>query len=374
MEGENTILDRVMSSKRAQEMEGFRPAEVVTSLLKELTDREEDVLRRRFGLNGKDPQTLEEIGALYHVTRERIRQIQNTGIQRLRKLKGFASLVGPIVTAVVETLSHHGGVMAENELFRELFQLSAESSSGRQAVRFIMLELMTDKVEFLRETPKTRDAWRLKSAPLALLDSTIDALETFIRQTGAPIPSKGLLELFKAESFFKDHTYQLTDDAILATLGVSRMIAANPFGEYGLTDWGTIQPKRMNDKIYLILKREGKPLHFTEITKRINETHFDDRVAYAPTVHNELILNKQYVLVGRGMYALEEWGYKPGVVADVIEQILRERGTPLSRQELVEAVMKQRFVKRNTIHLALTDRGRFVRLPNGAYTLAAKPT
>jgi hypothetical protein len=125
----------------------------------------------------------------------------------------------------------------------------------------------------------------------------------------------------------------------------------------------------MNDKIYLVLKKNGKPMHFTEITKMINETKFDSRKAYPPTVHNELILNDQYVLVGRGIYALKEWGYKPGVVASVLIEILRAAGHPLGRDELVRLVLDQRMVKKNTVHLALTDKTKFKKLPDGTYTL-----
>ena len=126
----------------------------------------------------------------------------------------------------------------------------------------------------------------------------------------------------------------------------------------------------MNDKIYLVLKKEGKPLHFNKITELINKVNFDHRRAYPPTVHNELILNDRYVLVGRGIYALSEWGYKPGIVADVLVDILKEAAHSMDREQLVKTVLEQRLVKKNTIHLALTDRSKFKKLPNGQYALA----
>jgi hypothetical protein len=125
----------------------------------------------------------------------------------------------------------------------------------------------------------------------------------------------------------------------------------------------------MSDKIYLVLKKVGKPLHFNDITRLINETKFDHRVAYPPTVHNELILNDRYVLVGRGIYALKEWGYKPGVVVDILTSILKKEQRPMTRDELVAEVLKQRMVKRNTIHLALTNRKKFIKDLKGAYSL-----
>lgn len=65
----------------------FRHAvqEEVSRALKSLTPREQEVLRRRFGLNGYVPQTLEEVGKVLHITRERARQLE---LQALEKLRG----------------------------------------------------------------------------------------------------------------------------------------------------------------------------------------------------------------------------------------------------------------------------------------------
>ncbi len=111
-------------------------------------------------------------------------------------------------------------------------------------------------------------------------------------------------------------------------------------------------------------------MHFNEITEKINDIKFDKRKAYSPTVHNELILNKKYVLVGRGIYALKEWGYQPGVVSNVLEDILKNEESSLTREALVQKVLERRIVKKNTIHLALTNRNKFKKLPDDTYTLA----
>ena len=110
-------------------------------------------------------------------------------------------------------------------------------------------------------------------------------------------------------------------------------------------------------------------MHFTDIAKAINETGFDHKTAYPATVHNELILDSKYVLVGRGTYALSEWGYLPGVVADVIERVMRDAGEPLTKDEIVERVLKQRVVKSSTVALALMNRKRFTKLPGSRYRL-----
>lgn len=365
-----SILDRVLSSKQSESIEKFNPNETLAALFRHLSTKEEDVLRRRFGLGGQQEATLEEIGAQYAVTRERIRQIENGAIQKLRSLKEFGALTSATEELIRQVLETHGGAMTEENLLHELFRVSGVSDGNHRALQFILTELMPDTFDMIGEEEGLRKGWKLKAASLSIIHDTIAHIRDMIQAHGKPMTLDVIYDIAKQHQYFQEHHDRITDEALVSYMELSPEISKNPFHEYGLTAWGSIVPKRMNDKIYLVLKKHGSPLHFTEITKLINETGFDRRKAYPPTVHNELILNAQYVLVGRGIYALKEWGYKSGVVADVIEEMLRQSSEPLSRDEIVRRVLEQRVVKKNTIHLALADKARFTRTDDGKYTLA----
>jgi len=365
----SSILDRVITSKKINEIEQFNPVEVVSLLTKNLTNREEDVLRRRHGLLGKENETLEDIGASYNVTRERIRQIESTAVGKIKKLKNFNIIVTPLENTVFSVLEQHGGIMSEDSLMHELLQVIGDTFINRQNILFSISELLDNKFKAINEDAEYRKSWRLIHAPLSLLKEMCDIILELIVTKNKPSKINDILIELRNTPFFQKYNSSLTDESITAYIETSQAISKNPFGEYGLSKWGSIVPKRMNDKIYLVLKRYGKPMHFTDIAKSINETRFDDRKAYPPTVHNELILNKQYVLVGRGIYALKEWGYQPGVVSDVLVDILKKGQKSLSRDELVKTVLAQRIVKKNTIHLALTDKTKFKKLPDGTYFL-----
>lgn len=136
----------------------------------------------------------------------------------------------------------------------------------------------------------------------------------------------------------------------------------------GLMTWRHINPKSIRDKAYIVLKREGKPLHFVEIANKITESAFDRKVVTTQAVHNELIRDEHFVLVGRGLYGLKEWGYKKGTVAEVIEDLLRKK-SPLTKQEIIAGVLKQRHVKKGTISLNLQKNEQFVRIGRAVYTL-----
>ncbi len=367
---DSSILDKVLSSKQISDIQNFNPSETVATLLKNVASKEEEIVRRRFGLGDQPKETLEEIGKRYAVTRERIRQIEDAAVKKIKAHKKFQEITHTTEELIRQILETHGGAMTEEHLFRELFREMEAGEADRRAVYFLLNELFTDKFDPVGKQQNLRLGWKLKLIPLSALEETIDHITTVIRQYGKAITVDVLMEKVNADPYFQQHTERRTEEVLLASMELSPAISKNPYQEYGLVEWGTIVPRRMNDKIYLVLKRHGKPLHFTEITKLINETGFDKRKAYPPTVHNELILNKQYVLVGRGIYALREWGYRPGVVADVLIDILRAAKEPLSREELVKRVLEQRMVKKNTIHLALADRTRFVKLPDARYQLA----
>ena len=92
-----------------------------------------------------------------------------------------------------------------------------------------------------------------------------------------------------------------------------------------------------------------------------------ERPALIQTVHNELIKDPRFVLVGRGIYALSEWGYYPGQVKDVILKVLKEKRRPLTKEEILEKVLSQRLVKENTILLNLSNKKYFLRNSQGKY-------
>ena len=152
-------------------------------------------------------------------------------------------------------------------------------------------------------------------------------------------------------------------------------IESNWQGDYGLISWPEINPRRLRDKIYLVFKEEEKPVHFSQVTdmvnqlrEKINSPSFE-RVALRQTVHNELIRDDRFVLVGRGTYALREWGYQPGTVKEVIASVLKQNGKPLSKEEILDKVLKQRVVRKATILLNLSREKEFEKLENGYYRL-----
>jgi len=363
----NSILDRVLTSKEEREVAEFQPAEVLNVLFKRLSNKEAEVLVRRFGLQGKKRETLEDIGNSFQVTRERIRQIESAAVKKLQQADGFTDAVEPVDHILFVTLTKYGGIMTEAMLLSTILPTEKQTDMNRSAMLFIMGELLKDKYARVPENKEFRSGWRLNATNIDWVRDSVEAMSATMEEAGEPSTFDEFTEEFEKSDFYASNKDKMPTEVIDSMIHVSQKLGHNPFDEVGLASWGHIKPRRMNDRIYLVLKKEGKPLHFTEIANHISEVF--ERKAYPPTVHNELILNNDYVLIGRGIYALKDWGYTEGVVADVIEAVLTGAKEPLSRKNIVEKVLDQRMVKKNTIHLALTDKSKFSRTEDGRYAV-----
>jgi len=148
-------------------------------------------------------------------------------------------------------------------------------------------------------------------------------------------------------------------------LAISKNIGKNALGDWGTANSSNIKTKGVRDYAFLVIRKHGSPIHFRDVAKQI--TQIFNKKAHVATTHNELIKDKRFVLVGRGLYALAEWGYMPGVVRDVIRAVLQKNG-PMTKTEVVDKVLKERYVKENTIAVNLQNPKYFKRDKDGKYS------
>ncbi|MEK7479349.1 MAG: sigma factor-like helix-turn-helix DNA-binding protein [Patescibacteria group bacterium] len=324
----------------------------IQNLLGTLNEKQKSVLQKRFGLNGKK-ETLQNIGNDMRITRERVRQIEHQGLEKIRKeaREHLAEL-----TEIAKRHLESVGGAREDELFvREVCGLiRAEATPNLEnKVRFFFFA--AGEPFYARETPSAKSFWHLDL-------KAKNHFEEVVEKT---------LKLFKSA----DKNLVLEDKNFLADaislpeaplLSISKKFASNTFGDFGLASWPEIRPKNIRDKAYLAVKKHGKPLHFEDIADVIFEKGVSARPVNVQTVHNELIKDKRFVLVGRGIYGLREHGYEEGTVKEVIATLLKTHG-PLEAKRVIELVNEKRLLKENTILLNLQNRKHFKRLAGGAY-------
>ncbi|MHB8903490.1 MAG: winged helix-turn-helix domain-containing protein [Patescibacteria group bacterium] len=342
----NNLLEKIVKERNTEESNSLDATKIVNSLFSELLDREKDILSRRFGLGGDKSETLEKIGSLHKLTRERVRQIESASIKKIKKLENLEASIDFLKRAVEDLLEENGGLIRRDYLLDILTVICLEINNEnnvsdsdyeknrliyRNHFNFIISKLMGDDFELVDNHDDFNSSFKTKNQDISSLEELAKDLLTKVDTLKKTMKTEELLDLLKEldsynknkeklnrqgvditkifkSQVFPDQADLINNNKILYSLMQSiKNLEQNKYGDWGIADWQEIKPKTVNDKIYLILKHSGKPLHFTEIAKKINEMKFDRKTANAATVHNELILDNRYILVGRGTYGLKEW-------------------------------------------------------------------
>jgi hypothetical protein len=330
-------------------------------LLEVLDARSRDIVTRRYGIKSGKIETLESIGKEYGITRERVRQIE---VQAKKLIARRMDVLQEVSELLKDVFSRHGGVLCDDQL------IEAVSSKKESPVQNTMITFYLDilpNYKFVTRTSKLGPHWVHSDHDSKNIDNVIDKAEEILVKQKHPKKEDGLISEIRKHNEISEE--KLPNEYIIALLRASKSVKETVFGEWGLEDWVETSPRGVGDKAYIVLRRFGKPEHFRSITDLINDASFDHKRAHAQTVHNELIKDDRFVLVGRGLYGLTEWGYIPGTVADVLEAILNEATKPLTREELLEQVLKQRMVKKTTVLLGLQNTKRFQKVAGDRYSL-----
>lgn len=346
-----------MSDTATQETSPINISDVINRILDNIErEREREIITRRFGL-AERKETLEQIGELLGITRERVRQLEKAILIRLKIAAedGMAE-----ITAVEKELLKHlhemGGVARLSDLASRL--KADANDKDRSHIAFI--SELAPHLTVLSENDHYHHGVAIKERhDEKKLKSDIDTVVKTVKTHGKPITAEGL-----HGKLDYDHP-----DQVKALASLSKNLA-HLKGQWGLTKWPTVNPKNIRDKIYVILQENGQPMHFSDIAKSIKDSDFKRKDVTTQAIHNELIKDKRFVLIGRGIYALNEWGYSKGTVSDIITDILKKEAGPLHRDEIVKRVLKHRQVKETTILLNLQSKPEFKRIAKATYVLA----
>lgn len=339
-------------------MLSFLPRNVTKDLLSGLPERSRKVLVDRYGLSPKgESRTLDAIGQEYGITRERIRQIENHGLAAVRDSEMYETHQATLED-LKKALHTLGGVLAEETILNEI----AKSEQDNNHVIFLLT--VGHHFDDRRENNDFRSRWHIDDQLAEQVENALTALYEAI-EPNRLTPEEEFLQMF-SRHLKQEGVKTRPDDVLVRWLLISKRIGKNPLGEWGRIESPHVRIKNTRDFAYLTLKRHGSPMHFTEVAKGIEKLF--GRETHPATTHNELIKDNRFVLVGRGLYALKEWGYEPGVVRDVIRGILDREG-PLTREEIVDRVKRERYVKDATIAVNLQN-GMFTKLPDGRYALS----
>ncbi len=337
----------------------FNPKIVTKILVTPLNERTRDIIFQRYGIGQSDERkTLEAIGQNYGITRERVRQLENFALRLIRQNKNFERAQDAF-SELKDIISQKGMILSE----KEILDLLAKDSSARNHVHFLLV--LGDDFKKLKEDEEFFHRWTIDEQKAEAVHEILRRLHERTKGNNL-FPEKEIVSLAQdyAKEILKEKIFE---EVILSWLRISKLIDKNALGEWGSIKSEYIRPRGVRDLAFLVFKKSGSPMHFTEVADAISETF--DKYAHPATVHNEVIKDERFILVGRGIYALKDWGYNEGTVRDVIRNILKSAKS-LSKQDIIKRVMKERYVKENTILVNLQNRKYFKRNPDGAYSIA----
>ncbi len=322
----------------------FKTKQVTKKILSPLRDRSLDIVKNRFGLGvDSERKTLESIGEKYGITRERVRQIEQAALNMIKKSEEYKSEKGSFdeLKGIVNEL---GGLVSEDELLSSI----AKDEETKNHIHFYLV--LGDDFTKHREDDEFVSRWSIDTDLSEQVHTSLKSLYSNLSDSEI-IPESEIVNRFLDE--LKKINVETRDEEVAKRwLSLSKGVKKNPLGEWGKSGASGVKARGIKDFAYLMMRKHGSPMHFREVAKAVTNTF--DKKCHTATCHNELIKDKRFVLVGRGMYALAEWGYKPGVVRDVIKEILKREG-PMTKEEVVDKVLKERYLKKNTILVNLQN-------------------
>lgn len=328
--------------------------QLIEGLLVEFTPKQRRVLVGRFGLKNGERATLQSIGDELKITRERVRQIEEQAVKKLaKKVKEEAAA---ILDYAKKHLAGVGGVKRDDKFIEDVIHglgIGSDVKHADQKLRFLFL--VAGMPSYSKNDDDMHGFWFSDEKAKEKFLDFIKTVTNFLKS--------GKKEEILNKKLYLNHTKDMVSAHLLS---IPKHFGTNIFGDFGLKSWPEIEPKTIRDKVYLVLKKHEEPLHFGDIARNINKFGLDKKPAHVQTVHNELIKDDRFVLVGRGVYALKEKGYEPGTVREVIARLLKKHGS-LESSTVVKMVNEQRLLKENTILLNLQNRRYFKRLDNGRY-------
>ena len=323
-------------------------------------EREREIITRRFGLYDRR-ETLEQIGELLGITRERVRQLEKAILTKLKAAtaSGKVQTVNSLEKVLVRNLVELGRIARVQDLTNHLLN---NTSDQRERAHVAFIAELAPGLTVIDENDNYHHSIGIADyGDDKKIKGEVDVIVTTIKKHGEPLTIEALHDKLSYEH----------PDHVRALASVSKSLA-HLKDSWGLVKWPTVNPKNIRDKIYVILAENGKPMHFSEIADSIKDSSFKRKNVTTQAIHNELIKDPRFVLIGRGIYALNSWGFDRGTVADIIADVLKQSDAPLHRDEIVKRVLKSRQVKETTILLNLQSKPQFKRVAKATYALESK--
>lgn len=337
----------------------FPYKKVTKELLSVLNPRAKEVLTGRFGLGvDTNRKTLESIGRKYGITRERVRQIENFALKAIKKNDKYKMAIEHF-EEIKNLMMKQGGIVHEEEFLQSV----SKDVGVQNHVNFYMV--LHDDFKATKENEHFNKHWSVEPKVTDVVHQALINLHSTISDEEM-VAESILLDRFLRQMEELHEVYK-SKEMLNKYLSLSKILGKNQMGEWGKRTSPNIKTRGVKDYAYLVVRKANKPMHFREVSRAIFEEF--KKKAHVATCHNELIRDPRFVLVGRGIYGLREWGHSGGIVRDVIVEVMKKEGRPLTKNEIIDLVKKERVVKENTVLVNLQNPKFFDKDSEGKFSI-----
>jgi len=330
-------------------------------LLESLSPKEQIVLRNRVWLDSQR-KTLQSIWQSFSpsITRERVRQIEESWIKKLEKIIWNSDLY-LIQDKALEFIEMNWWLVSKPKLLNYLIK---ELNLPSNINSYIIETIIQAKPGISKSKPKlwTQTYFYTDNVNKKIVDEIHKEAVKILKKRKNIMNQIALYEQIR-ENLNKDYSLTL----INSVMDVFDDIVKWEQNLIALEKWKILNPKTLKDKAIYVMKKEKVPMHFVDIANKITEFLWEK--VKVNTIHNELIRNDEFVLIGRWLYALKEWGFKSWTVIDVIQDVLRKKWEPMSSEDIIKNVLKVRDVKKSTIYMNLQNKDVIERVWRNYYYL-----
>ena len=330
---------------------------LIENMLARLPERQQGVIADRYGLWDGIAETLQDIGDKLGVTRERIRQIEATGLRRLRRVFGHQAVKDFVLQKLSIYLASEPdktcGILSEDEAAAALADdCSAEEAA--LAASFLQDLDAPGQSVFARHLIEVEPGiYCTENGVAAECRVLLELIESTLQQHQKPLSERRLYDDLANRSAGPLTPRQVARIGRLLAISPSVMRLRN--GTIAFSKWTEFRRRDSTSLVEATLRLLGRPGHFREITQKIGSLFRDAGSVNERTIHNAIIREqRKFVWVKSGTYGLAAWGLKrPPFIKDRLVELLSESLYPLPFWHLKEKVLEVCNCREDSVRMTL---------------------
>ena len=315
---------------------------------------EQFILVEKYWLISWKSLPMQQIWDKFDISRERIRQIVNKSLWKIRRFISHDEYLNSILTKTQNIIRENGYITWEKEIINTLLKDKNINLNYNELLLIISSDY---DLYYIHRNKRFEKLFFIEPLFEDLINDIHDTAFDFLKKNKNSVDKttfiNKLISIF-SNKFQRNQSIKdtLEDKKLYESIfDLSRYIYE--FNDkLGLEDNEEINPKTIKLKIRHVLTNEWKALHYEKIAKKVKDTFWLKSVKI-PTIHNKLVKWKDFINVWMWTYWLKQWWYKWENTIEAIINILKFHKRPMKISEITKEVLKERVIREITVLIVL---------------------